>query len=96
MEKWVEVEWYVRQQKGRPKFGKIVNNNFQQWPGFRMRDNLEGTLKTGKLAWCQGGRQHTEEAQAHYTPGYSGGQSAPAVWLMVMSIVGGVKKAGSG
>ena len=50
-----------------------------------LRDNIEGTLKAGKLTWCQGGRQHTEEAQARYTPGCSGGQSAPAIWLLVRS-----------
>ena len=53
---------------------RFVKNN--------LRDNIEGA---GKLTWCQGGRQHTEEAQARYTPGCSGGQSAPAVWLLVRS-----------
>ena len=56
---------------------RFVKNN--------LRDNIEGTLKAGEFTWCQGGRQHTEEAQARYTPGCSGGQSAPAVWLLVRS-----------
>ena len=47
VEKWVEVERDVRQQKSRPMINENCRNSFTvHYHSFKVRDIIEGTLKS--------------------------------------------------